>query len=69
MGGGAVRSGGARSLMRLAPLLVLLAGLGLFFAFGLQEQLSCAALRANRDGLQSWVGDHRLPAVLLFMGG
>jgi uncharacterized membrane protein YdjX (TVP38/TMEM64 family) len=55
--------------MRLAPLLVLLAGLGLFFAFGLQEQLSCAALRANRDGLQSWVADHRLPAILLFMGG
>jgi uncharacterized membrane protein YdjX (TVP38/TMEM64 family) len=63
----AVRSSGSRSLARLAPLLVLLAGLGLFFAFGLQDYLSCAALRDNRAWLRDQVDAHFLLSVLLFM--
>ncbi len=63
----ATREGRARSAARLLPLLALLAGLGLFFAFGLQDQLSCAALRENRAWLGDWVAAHRLLAILGFM--
>jgi uncharacterized membrane protein YdjX (TVP38/TMEM64 family) len=51
---------------RLLPLLVLLIGLGLFFAFGLQDQLSCAALRDNRAWLREWVDAHLALAVITF---
>src|SRR5215470_4208807 len=63
----ATREGRARSAARLLPLLALLAGLGLFFAFGLQDQLSCGALRENRAWLGDWVAAHRLLAILGFM--
>ena len=35
--------------------------------FGLQDQLSCAALRDNRAWLGDWVAAHRLLAILGFM--
>ncbi len=63
----ATKGGRAHSAARLLPLLVLLAGLGLFFAFGLQDRLSCAALRDNRAWLGDWVAAHRLLAILGFM--
>ncbi len=63
----ATKGGRAHSAARLLPLLVLLAGLGLFFAFGLQDQLSCAALRDNRAWLGDWVASHRLLAIVGFM--
>jgi uncharacterized membrane protein YdjX (TVP38/TMEM64 family) len=63
----ATKEGRARSAARLLPLLALLIGLGLFFAFGLQDQLSCAALRDNRAWLGDWVASHRLLAILGFM--
>ena len=52
---------------RFAPAAVLLLGLGLFFAFGLGEYLSCGSLRDNRVWLLDWVGAHRLLAVAAFM--
>ena len=63
----ATKDGRARSAARLLPLLALLVGLGLFFALGLQHQLSCAALRDNRAWLGDWVAGHWLLAVLGFM--
>src|SRR6185295_3116803 len=63
----ATKDGRARSAARLVPLLALLVGLGLFFALGLQHQLSCAALRDNRAWLGDWVAGHWLLAVLGFM--
>jgi uncharacterized membrane protein YdjX (TVP38/TMEM64 family) len=66
-GGHATKEGRARSAARLLPLLALLIGLALFFAFGLQHHLSCAALRDNRAWLADWVADHRPLAILGFM--
>ena len=63
----ATKEGRARSAARLLPLLALLAGLGLFFAFGLQDQLNCVALRENRAWLGDWVAAHRPLAILGFM--
>lgn len=63
----ATKEGRARSAVRLLPLLVLLVGLGLFFAFGLQDQLNCATLRDNRAWLGEWVAAHRPLAILGFM--
>jgi len=66
-GGHAAKEGRVRSVARLLPLLALLIGLVLFFAFGLQRHLSCAALRDNRAWLADWVTDHRPLAILGFM--
>lgn len=66
-GSNAAPSRGLASAARLAPLLALLAGLGLVFAFGLQDYLSCASLRDNRIWLLDWVAAHRLLAVFAFM--
>ena len=63
----ATKEGRVRSAARLLPLLALLLGLGLFLAFGLQDRLSCAALRDNRAWLVDWVAAYRLLAVLGFM--
>ena len=63
----ATKGSRARSAVRLLPLLALLLGLGLFFAFGLQDRLNCAALRDNRAWLGDWVASHRLLAILGFM--
>ena len=41
---------------RFVPAAVLLLGLGLFFAFGLGDYLSCGSLRDNRVWLLDWVG-------------
>jgi uncharacterized membrane protein YdjX (TVP38/TMEM64 family) len=54
-------------IARLLPLLALLIGLGLFFAFGLQDSLTCAALRDNRALLADWVDAHLALAVVAFM--
>jgi uncharacterized membrane protein YdjX (TVP38/TMEM64 family) len=58
---------GAALAARLVPLLALLAGLAVVFALGLQDYLSCAALRSNRAWLLEWVAAHRLAAGLAFM--
>jgi uncharacterized membrane protein YdjX (TVP38/TMEM64 family) len=54
-------------LLRLLPLVALIAGLGLALALGLPDYLDCATLRDNRAWLVSWVDAHRLLAALAFM--
>jgi uncharacterized membrane protein YdjX (TVP38/TMEM64 family) len=66
-GGQATKEGRVRSAARLLPLAALLIGLALVFAFGLQDRLSCAALRDNRAWLDAWVAAHRPLAILGFM--
>ena len=66
-GSNAAPNRGTVSAARLAPLLALLLGLGLVFAFGLQDYLSCGTLRDNRLWLLDWVAAHRLLAILAFM--
>src|SRR5262245_50403346 len=63
----AASKGRAHPIARLLPVLVLLVGLGLFFAFGLQDRLTCAALRDNRAWLADWVDAHLVWAVVAFM--
>ena len=58
----------AHPIARLLPLVLLLIGLALFFAFGLQDRLTCAALRDNRAWLAGWVDAHLALAVVAFMG-
>jgi uncharacterized membrane protein YdjX (TVP38/TMEM64 family) len=66
-GSGAAKAAKSRPIARLLPLVVLLVGLGLFFAFGLQDRLTCAALRDNRAWLDAWVAAHFGLAVIVFM--
>ena len=66
-GSNAAPTRGTVSAARLAPLLALLLGLGLVFASGLQDYLSCGTLRDNRLWLLDWVAAHRLLAILAFM--
>jgi uncharacterized membrane protein YdjX (TVP38/TMEM64 family) len=54
-------------LARIAPLLLLLAVLAAFFAFGLDKLFTLDTLRENRAFLKSWVHDHRSEAVALFI--
>lgn len=53
---------------RFIPLLVLLAGLGVFFALGLEHQLTLAALKANRASMGAWVSANPLLAAASFVG-
>lgn len=55
------------TLWRLLPLLVLVAGLGAFFALGLQHYVSFDALARHREMLLAWVAAHRLTAPLVYM--
>jgi uncharacterized membrane protein YdjX (TVP38/TMEM64 family) len=66
-GSGAAKAAKSRPIARLLPLVVLLVGLGLFFAFGLQDRLTCAALRDNRAWLDAWVAARFGLAVIVFM--
>ncbi len=52
---------------RFAPLAVLALGFALFFAFGLEHQLSLEALRANRRMIEGWVAAHPFVAALVFV--
>jgi uncharacterized membrane protein YdjX (TVP38/TMEM64 family) len=56
------------SIARLLPLVILLAGLVAFFALGLNKYIDLNLLRDNRDALLTWVAEHRVEAVLLFIG-
>lgn len=55
------------SFMRLIPLFVLVAGLGVFFALGLDRHISFETLRENRASLLSWVQTSGAVAVLAYM--
>ncbi|MGE0737295.1 MAG: TVP38/TMEM64 family protein [Alphaproteobacteria bacterium] len=53
-------------LLRLLPLLALLAGLGAFFAFGGHRYLTFEQLQAHRHALVEWVARNGAGAALLF---
>ena len=57
------------TLGRLAPLLVLVAGLVSFFAFGLNEYLTFELLSENREALTDWVDQYGIVAGLVFILG
>lgn len=59
----------AFSFRRFVPLMVLLAGLVAFFAFGLQRYMSFEGLRENREVLLAWVQRQELLAGLVYMAG
>lgn len=59
----APKSGGLR---RFLPLAILAAGFALFFALGLQHQLSLEALKSHRAVLESWVAAHPYEAMAVF---
>lgn len=63
-----VRQTGRFSIRRLWPLAVLAAGLGLFFALGLDRYATLDTLRDNRQALADWVAAHRVLAMLAYMG-
>jgi uncharacterized membrane protein YdjX (TVP38/TMEM64 family) len=54
------------ALRRLAPLAILLAAIGAFFALGLHDYLSFEALRQHREQLLVLVGQHPFLAPLAF---
>lgn len=55
------------SWKRLLPVLVLVAGLVAFFAFGLDDYVSFEALRENREHLLRFVERHGMLAGLIYM--
>ena len=55
------------SFTRLLPLLALVAGLVAFFALGLHHYVSFEVLGDNREVLLTWVHQHRVLAVVLYM--
>src|SRR5262245_44071720 len=59
----------AAVLRRLLPLLVLLLGLGAFFALGLHRVVTFEALREHRATLTEFVGRHYLLAILIALVG
>ncbi len=55
------------SFTRLLPLLALVAGLVAFFVLGLHRYVSFEVLGDNREVLLTWVHQHRVLAVVLYM--
>lgn len=55
------------SIARLAPLILLVAGLVAFFALGLNKYLTLDLLKENREALKLWVSDNKTAAVLAFI--
>lgn len=55
------------SIVRLAPLILLVAGLVAFFALGLNKYLTLDLLKENREALKLWVSDNKTEAVLAFI--
>ena len=55
------------SYRRLVPVLVLVVGLVVFFALGLERYLSFDTLREHRTTLRAWVETSGVRAALLFM--
>ncbi|MCO5733116.1 TVP38/TMEM64 family protein [Rhizobium sp. SSA_523] len=57
----------SRRLLRLAPMLLVVAGLALGYAFGLQDYLSLGFLAEQRQALRAYVDGHYLGSALLFL--
>jgi uncharacterized membrane protein YdjX (TVP38/TMEM64 family) len=58
---------GPRSWRRFLPVTLLLLGTAAFFAFGLQDYISCDLLRDNRGALVVLISAHQVMAALVFM--
>jgi len=54
-------------IKRFAPLVVIVAGLGIGYATGLHTYLSLDKLVEHRDFLKAYVADHTLSAALVFL--
>ena len=63
------RSGRRLAPWHWVPLVLLVAGLAAFLAFGYDELVSFETLRAHRESAVGWVDAHPVWAVLLFMVG
>lgn len=59
---------GSYNFGRVIPLLLLVIGLALVFAFDLDRYLSFDALRDNREALVNWVSAHEVGAIFAFIG-
>ena len=57
------------SFARLIPLLILVAGLIAFFAFGLDDYLGFGALKRHRAAIDGWVMSNGVLAALVFLLG
>lgn len=70
-GAGPAEKAGGRTLSvsRALPLLVIVAAIVAFFAFGLDSYLTFEQLSKNRAALNSWVDNNGIIAALLFMLG
>lgn len=63
------RAATPRQSRRILPLAILLLGTAAFFAFGLQDRVSCAWLGAHQEGLTGFIAAHELTAVVVYMAG
>lgn len=54
------------SVAKLIPLVLIVAGLVAFFAFGLHDYLTFDQLKQHRAALNAWVGENSIVAPLLF---
>lgn len=55
------------ALRRFLPLAILLAGLGIFFALGLDRYVTLDTLRDNRQALTGWVAENWALAALIYV--
>lgn len=60
-------AGAKKGLARFWPLGLLVLGLILFFAFGLNRYATLDTLRDNREALGQWVAAHKALAVLIYI--
>ncbi len=60
-------AGGAKSIWRYAPVVLVIAGLVLGYAFGLQNYLSLTFLAEQREALRAYVDVNFLWSALLFL--
>ena len=61
------KASGSGLIKRLAPLVLLVAGLAAFFAFGLDQYITFEALREHRHFLTTFVAEQGLAAVAVFV--
>jgi uncharacterized membrane protein YdjX (TVP38/TMEM64 family) len=56
-------------VMRLLPLLIITAGIAVFFALGLNKYLSFQALSEHREFLTTWTAENQVQAAVIFIAG
>ena len=66
--GGQSQAGDAwRSWWRYLPFALILLGMVAFFAFGLQDLLSCAFLQTHHEAISDYIDRHEVTAALVFV--